>query len=139
MIGPFLVLMLILVVVISILPLPTPPYTERTNEPILETHDLIMLTLLAAIALRSLVWNTLQFLFDEQVALLLALGAAAAGGKLLGSILADRVGWRRWTMGALLVAAPLLTFGRWRSVNRLRSECPPARQSNFGTARSRPP
>jgi len=70
-----------------------------------------MLVLLAGIALRSAVWSSLQLLFQGRFDLLLALAVAAAAGKILGGILADRVGWRRWTVGALALAAPLLALG----------------------------
>jgi len=67
--------------------------------------------LLAAIALRSAVWSSLQFLFEGRYDLLIAMALAAALGKIAGGVLADRVGWRRWTLGALALAAPLLIIG----------------------------
>jgi len=74
-------------------------------------HDWVMLVLLAAIALRSAVWSSLQFLFEGHYDMLLALALAAAAGKIMGGVLADRLGWRRWVVGALLLAAPLLALG----------------------------
>jgi FSR family fosmidomycin resistance protein-like MFS transporter len=73
-----------------------------------EGHDLVMLVLLAGIALRSLVWSAAQFLVAGRSDALLALALAAAVGKILGGLLADRVGWRRYITFALLLAAPLL-------------------------------
>jgi hypothetical protein len=75
-----------------------------------DTHDLIMLVLLATIALRSAVWSTLDFLAQGRYETLLALALAAALGKLLGGPLADRIGWRRYAVGALALAAPLLAL-----------------------------
>lgn len=102
-------------------PLPALPYaangpgqtqdTRRAPEPLFEGHDLVMLALLVGIALRSAVWTSLQFLFEGRIELLLALAVAAAAGKIIGGALADRVGWRRWTIGALALAAPLLALG----------------------------
>ncbi len=109
-IWPLLILLLMLGFAIASLPLPRLPYAKKIDQPLFESHDVIMLVLLAGIALRSMVWNTLQFLYDGQVTVLVALGLAAAVGKILGGILADRLGWRRWVVSALLVAAPLLTF-----------------------------
>jgi MFS transporter, FSR family, fosmidomycin resistance protein len=74
-------------------------------------HDLVMLVLLAGIALRSAVWSSLQFLFEGRYETLLLLALAAAVGKIAGGVLADRLGWRRWALGALLLAAPLLALG----------------------------
>jgi FSR family fosmidomycin resistance protein-like MFS transporter len=75
-----------------------------------ETHDLVMLVLLAGIALRSLVWSSLQFVFAGRYDLLIAMAVAAAIGKIAGGLLADRVGWARWVTGALALAAPLLVL-----------------------------
>jgi FSR family fosmidomycin resistance protein-like MFS transporter len=75
-----------------------------------ETHDLIMLALLAGIALRSAVWSSLQFLFEGRYEMLLAMAVAAALGKIAGGALADWLGWRRWALGALVLAAPLLAL-----------------------------
>ncbi len=87
------------------------PYNKQVDEPFFENHDLIMLVLLTAIALRSAVWNIFQFLMAGQVEILVALGVAAAIGKILGGILADWLGWRHWAVSTLLIATPLLVFG----------------------------
>jgi FSR family fosmidomycin resistance protein-like MFS transporter len=98
---------------VALLGQPVLPYTGAgLDEPAFERHDLIMLALLAAIALRSLVWTTLQYLFEARVEMLLLMAIAAALGKVLGGPLADRFGWRRWTLVALGSAAALLTFNR---------------------------
>jgi FSR family fosmidomycin resistance protein-like MFS transporter len=76
-----------------------------------EAHDLVMLALLAAIALRSAVWSSLEFLFAGRYEQLLAMALAAALGKIAGGALADWVGWRRWAFGSLALAAPLLAYG----------------------------
>src|SRR5690606_155128 len=63
------------------------------------------------IALRSAVWSSLELLLHGRWELLLAMALAAALGKILGGILADRLGWRRFATAALLLAAPLLALG----------------------------
>lgn len=110
----FLVPLLACAAVVATVRPPALPYAEREPEPIFEDHDLVMLVLLAAIALRSAAWNAAQFLLAGRVDLLLALAVAAALGKVLGGYLADRLGWRRWTLGALALAAPLLALGEGR-------------------------
>jgi FSR family fosmidomycin resistance protein-like MFS transporter len=94
-------------------PLPALPYTTTTPEEhqTLETHDWIMMVLLVAIALRSAVWSTFQYVLDGQTEVLLGLALGAALGKAGGGFLADHFGWRRWSFGALLAAAPLLALG----------------------------
>jgi FSR family fosmidomycin resistance protein-like MFS transporter len=76
-----------------------------------EGHDLVMLALLAAIALRSAVWSSLEFLFAGRYELLLAMALAAALGKVAGGALADWLGWRRWAFASLALAAALLALG----------------------------
>jgi MFS transporter, FSR family, fosmidomycin resistance protein len=129
-IWPFLLPLLALAIVLSAIELPVLPYGPTTDhrpstadlQPQsivrhpstsmeLEGHDLVMLALLAAIALRSAAWSALQFLFEGRYELLLTMALAAAVGKILGGVLADRIGWRRWVVGALALAAPLLGFG----------------------------
>jgi MFS transporter, FSR family, fosmidomycin resistance protein len=110
-VWPCAVLLVGLAVAVTLADAPPLPYAERGDEPLLEGHEAVMLVLLTAIALRSVVWNGVELLHDGQTLPLLLLAFAAGGGKVLGGILADRFGWRRWAMGALLVAAPLLTFG----------------------------
>ena len=41
---------------------------------------------------------------------LIALGVAAGIGKISGGFAAERLGYRRWTLVSLLIAAPLLAF-----------------------------
>lgn len=109
---PFLVLLALLAAAVAALGAPALPYAEVSSEPAFERHDLIMLVLLAGIALRSLVWTTLQYVFAARVDLLVMLALAATLGKVLGGVLADRFGWQRWTLLALGGAAALLTAGQ---------------------------
>lgn len=77
----------------------------------LDKHDWVMMLLLLVIAMRSAIWNTFQLINQGDYYLLLYLAAAAMGGKMAGGYIADKVGWRNYALGALLLAAPLLTFG----------------------------
>ena len=74
-------------------------------------HDFMMLVLLMAIALRSAVWNLFQLIHTDAHELLILAGLAAMAGKILGGVLSDRLGWRRYGFWALLLATPLLAFG----------------------------
>jgi FSR family fosmidomycin resistance protein-like MFS transporter len=106
----FLVPLIVAIIVIAAVHLPALPYATPEKEPIFEDHDLIMLVLLAGIALRSAVWSVTQAALAARLDLILAMAVAAAAGKALGGVLADRIGWRRWTFGALIIAAPLLSL-----------------------------
>ncbi|MCC7359682.1 MAG: hypothetical protein IT317_09405 [Anaerolineales bacterium] len=110
---PFLALLALLAPAVAALADPALPYAVAADaEPAFERHDLIMLVLLAGIALRSLVWSTLQYVFAARLDVLVLLALAALIGKVLGGFVADRVGWRRWTLLALGGAAAVLTAGQ---------------------------
>jgi MFS transporter, FSR family, fosmidomycin resistance protein len=94
------------------------PYPQQNDAPqevakpdTLEWHDLFMVILLLAIAMRSAVWNVFELIHAQEHTLLLGLGVAAMLGKIVGGFLAQRFGWRRYAVGALLLAAPMLSFG----------------------------
>jgi FSR family fosmidomycin resistance protein-like MFS transporter len=110
---PFLVGLLALVLVVHAWPTPArqPSDVKPPKEPIFESHDWIMIGLLTAVALRSLLWTSFQLAGSGQITALVALGVAAGIGKIIGGFAAERLGYRRWTLLSLLLAAPLLAFG----------------------------
>ena len=73
---------------------------------------LVVITLIFAIALRSLVWVGISsgVVGYSQIAFSLAL--AAGLGKLLGGFVADRFGWVRYALTALALTMLLLAIGR---------------------------
>lgn len=77
-----------------------------------ELDDGILLVLLSAIALISTVWTSFQFLLQAHLNILIAIAFAAAIAKVLGGILAQHWGWRRYTIFSLTIAACLLLFGK---------------------------
>lgn len=93
----------------SVVPSSTPRATE-SNPHALEAHDWIMAILLAAIALRSLVWTGVNCVLQGRTELLFALAVAAFVGKLAGGFLADWWGWRRWATGSLMGAAVVMAM-----------------------------
>jgi FSR family fosmidomycin resistance protein-like MFS transporter len=109
---PFFVALLSLIVVIQTWPVPAAQVSavKPSKEPIFESHDWIMIGLLTAVALRSLVWTSFQLAGAGQITALVALAVAAGIGKIIGGFAAERLGYRRWTMISLLIAAPLLAF-----------------------------
>jgi FSR family fosmidomycin resistance protein-like MFS transporter len=93
---------------------PVPPLLPSNlkppKEPVFESHDWIMIGLLTAVALRSLLWTSFQLASAGQINALIALGIAAGVGKVVGGFAAERLGYRRWTLLSLAIAAPLLAF-----------------------------
>ena len=77
-----------------------------------ELDDGVLLVLLSAIALTSTVWTSFQFLLQAHLNMLIAIAFAAAIAKIFGGILAQRWGWRRYTIFSLTIAACLLLFGK---------------------------
>lgn len=97
----------------SVVPLrhPTPAEEEPPAHLGWEPHDAVMVLLLAAVALRSTLWTSLQLVAAGDLPMLGLLACAAAVGKVGGGLAADRFGLRRWSLAALATAAPLLAFG----------------------------
>lgn len=76
----------------------------------LDRHDIIMIILLTVISLRSVIWNIFQLLHEKDYHWLIAIAGAACIGKIAGGWIADRIGWRLYTLISLAVATPLLSF-----------------------------
>jgi FSR family fosmidomycin resistance protein-like MFS transporter len=84
-------------------------YNAVTSQisPEFEAHDAIMLIVLAAICLRSLLWDIINIYYvGRNYSLLLALGFSAFSGKIIGGFISDALGWKRW----LLISLPLSTL-----------------------------
>jgi FSR family fosmidomycin resistance protein-like MFS transporter len=93
-------------------PLPVLPYHRASAaRPLLEVHDWVLMGLLAAIAVRSAAWTALRATQEGQTEVLIGLACAAAVGKVAGGFLADRYGWRAWSLATLTGAALLLLLG----------------------------
>jgi MFS transporter, FSR family, fosmidomycin resistance protein len=84
---------------------------EQQSAILLAGKEGIGLLLLAAIAIRSLVWNLVDVIHRSDSEMLIYLAVAAGMGKIAGGMFAARFGWRRWGTVALLSAAACLNFG----------------------------
>ena len=82
----------------------------RKEKHLFDTHDIIMILLLLVISLRSVSWNIFQLIYENNFEWLIAIALAAAAGKIFGGWLADRIGWRLYALGSVILATPLLTF-----------------------------
>ena len=67
--------------------------------------------LLFSICVRSFVGMGAAYRCPKDLVLKLGVPLVAFGGKAMGGLLADRLGWVRTAVGALLLSAPLLAFG----------------------------
>jgi FSR family fosmidomycin resistance protein-like MFS transporter len=73
--------------------------------------ELAIMLIFISVAVRSLVGSLAVFPWKSDASLAVAMVVAVFLGKALGGILGDRFGWRKIAAGALLVSAPLITFG----------------------------
>ncbi|MEO8512954.1 MAG: hypothetical protein ABI543_05315 [Ignavibacteria bacterium] len=104
-------LLIVIAVLISIMRIPVLPYEEHSSNNDFDKHDFIMLFLLLAIALRSAVWNIFQHVQEGEIINIILISLSAAGGKIIGGYAGDKIGWRRYSFSALLLAIPLLILG----------------------------
>ena len=84
---------------------------EKTSAASFSHMELIVVLMMAAIALRALTGMALDFPWKSDIYLLTGLTIAVVMGKGLGGILADRLGWLKTTVFALLFSAPLIILG----------------------------
>jgi FSR family fosmidomycin resistance protein-like MFS transporter len=114
-VAPFAAALAIVFALVAAAPVPPLPYrADRRDEPMFDRHDVVMMLLLSAIALRSAVWNIFQLIESADAGALVVLAIAAAIGKVCGGVIADYVGWRLWSMAALIASTPILTFAGHR-------------------------
>lgn len=73
--------------------------------------ELVVILLLLSTVIRSVVGLTMAFEAKLNMTWLVILAFAAAAGKASGGILADRFGWRRVAVAAMLISLPLVSFG----------------------------
>ena len=72
----------------------------------------VVALVLACIAIRAFVGTGFSFAWGGSAVAALALGAALAGGKIVGGFLADRFGWLHSTVAVLALSVPALWFGQ---------------------------
>jgi len=83
---------------------------EAREQAALEKHDLIMCVLITVISLRSCVWDIVQLVQQGNYMWLMIIAIAAMCGKIVGSVLADKIGHKRYSLVALLLSIPFLTI-----------------------------
>ena len=108
---PFLVLLAVCCVAMWVLPPPALDYRreQAPNHP--RWSSAVLCLLLLCIGARSAVGFGIVLPWNEGMVWPLVLTGFVVLGKGLGGVLADRLGWGRVAVGALMVAAPMLAFG----------------------------
>jgi FSR family fosmidomycin resistance protein-like MFS transporter len=90
---------------------PTIDYDARPERPRAGVGVAIAALLLFAIAVRSFVGSAASYACPKGAAIAFGLAFAAFAGKAAGGVLADRLGWIKASVGAMLISAPLLAWG----------------------------
>ncbi len=106
---PFVLLLVASCLFIIFSKIPEINYRKTTKTDI-NYFKLIILLLLLSISIRALYGLTAVFDWKTNTALLFALTVAVVFGKALGGFLADKLGWTKTAISALIISAPLLSF-----------------------------
>ena len=92
-----------------------PPFAPARSTPPLPIARVrvawLVTLLLVSVAVRSFVGMGGTHALPRSTLTLFAIPLAAFGGKALGGMLSDRLGWLETSVGALLLSAPLIAFG----------------------------
>jgi len=110
---PFVLTAGILIVTILLIKKPATYFnhTAETEKRNVNYLAIIVLLVFLSIAIRSLVGFIVVFPWKIHTNLLITLTLAIVAGKALGGILADKFGWIKIAVGALIVSIPFLAFG----------------------------
>jgi len=109
---PFILILFILCFLIFVIKKPEMNYEqEEIREKKFNYFELILFLVLLSIAIRSLIGMMLVFPWKTDINLLIILTLAVVLGKGFGGVLADKFGWIRIAVGALILSIPFLVFG----------------------------
>ena len=102
--------------VIALITLDRPAAMDRSTpigarrQPAFSPWLILLMLLLVSVAIRSFVGFGACFQCPGGLAVVIGLPVAAFLGKLVGGMVADRAGWLRTSIGALLLSLPLIAF-----------------------------
>ncbi|PIR78573.1 MAG: hypothetical protein COU28_00895 [Candidatus Magasanikbacteria bacterium CG10_big_fil_rev_8_21_14_0_10_36_16] len=111
-VWPAILILAILCLLMFVIKKPEMNYEqEEIKENKFNYFEFILLLVLLSISIRSLVGSVLVFPWKTNIDLLFVLTGAVVIGKGLGGILADKFGWIKIAVGALVLSIPFLVFG----------------------------
>lgn len=109
---PFILILAVLCLLMFVIKKPEMDYEkEEIKINRFNCFEFILLFVFLSVAIRSLVGMVLVFPWKTNIDLLMILTVAVVLGKGLGGILADKFGWIRIGVGALILSIPFLVFG----------------------------
>ncbi|MEO8116186.1 MAG: hypothetical protein ABI653_00980 [Bacteroidota bacterium] len=107
-----LAIIFILFYTISKMGWPVYVFKKETLSNIPDTHDAVMIILLFIMTLRSFIFDMINQ-FSTQIEYgLLILGLSAFCGKIIGAVMADKIGWKNWLYISLPLAFIFFEIGR---------------------------
>jgi MFS transporter, FSR family, fosmidomycin resistance protein len=83
---------------------------KQTNQ--LDSHDYIMFGLLLIMCFRSFIFDVINTVAQQHSDGLLIIGISAFAGKIIGGIVADKIGWKKYVYITLPLAFILFQFGK---------------------------
>lgn len=83
---------------------------EKKSE--LDRHDLVMLVILLLMCFRSFLFDVVNYIGENYEHGILYIGVSAFAGKIIGGLIADRVGIKKFIYASLFMALLLFQFGK---------------------------
>lgn len=112
LIWPAILILVVLCILMFSIKKPEMNYDRRkTRNAEFNYFALILIFVFLSVAIRSLVGMIVSFPWKVNIDLLITLIIAVTLGKGLGGILADKFGWIKIAVGALVLSIPFLIFG----------------------------
>jgi FSR family fosmidomycin resistance protein-like MFS transporter len=105
---PFILLLLLSCIFILFSKIPEIDYLKKPVKKEIKYFELVIILLLLSVSIRALYGLTAPW--KAEVPLLMSLTVAIVAGKALGGVIADKLGWVKTAILALLISAPLLSF-----------------------------
>ncbi|MEW5819109.1 MAG: hypothetical protein AB1782_02875 [Cyanobacteriota bacterium] len=108
---PFVILLILFSMIMLLIKIPDINYEKKKFSLTNGLFELILLLILFSISIRALIALSLTLPWKADITLLLILTMSVVLGKIAGGLLADKFGWMRVSITALIISAPLLAFG----------------------------
>ncbi len=109
---PYILVLVILCILMFVINKPEMNYIkEKINKSKINYFELILILIFLSVAIRSLIGTVMVFPWKTNIDLAIILTIAIVLGKGLGGILADKFGWIRVGVIALILSIPFLVFG----------------------------
>jgi len=110
---PFIIALVVLGILMALVKKPEMNYArEKSADNKINYFKTILILVFLSVAIRSLVGFVVVFPWKVDINLLIILTVAVVLGKGLGGILADKFGWIKVAVGALILSIPFLAFGQ---------------------------